>query len=283
MKNLPRWGYGRIDPFNPVKYRVLNQPVDGTIGNSDMVPLWNLKAHRGYAFHWDGLNSTLQEVVITSAIGDGTPPNWVDADWKKPDTESSLKRIRNYISQVQPPKFPFPIDANLAARGKTIFDRQCAGCHAPGGARTGRVEPIDNPMLQTDRHRIDMWTQSAATAYNNYGAGHSWKFNCFVKQNGYVNVTLEGLWLRAPYLHNGSVPTLADLLEAPENRPKVFYRGYDVLDAQKVGFISQGAEAQRTGFRYDTSEAGNSNAGHLWGTDLSTADKRAMIEYLKTL
>ncbi len=283
MKNLPPWGYGRIDPFNPVKYRVLNQPVDGTIGNSDMVPLWNLKAHEGYSFHWDGLNNKLQEVVITSAIGDGTPPNWVDKDWKKSDSQSSLKRIRNYISRVQSPKYPFAIDAVLAAKGKTIYDQQCAMCHAPGGARTGHVEPLENPMLGTDRHRIDMWTQSAATAYNNYGSGHSWKFDSFVKQNGYVNVPLEGVWLRAPYLHNGSVPTLADLLEDSAHRPKVFYRGYDVLDPQKVGFVSEGADAQRVGFRYDTVEPGNSNAGHLWGTALSAPDKKAMIEFLKTL
>ncbi len=104
-----------------------------------------------------------------------------------------------------------------------------------------QVESINNPMLQTDRHRIDMWTQNAATAYNNYTADHDWKFSHFVKQNGYVNVPLEGLWLRGPYLHNGSVPTLADLLEDPAHRPKVFYRGYDLLDAQKVGFVSDGA------------------------------------------
>ena len=283
MKNLPPWGYGRIDPFNPVKYRVLNQPVDGSIGNSDMVPLWNEKQHAGYSLHWDGLNNNLQEVVITSAIGDGTPVEWVDRDWKKSDTESSLKRIKAYISQVQPPKFPFPIDATLAARGKSVYDQECSSCHASGGARTGKVEPLDNPNLQTDRHRIDMWTQSAATAYNNYASGHSWKFNNFVKQNGYVNVPMEGLWLRGPYLHNGSVPTLTDLLEVPANRPRIFYRGYDVLDSQRVGFVSSGPDAERVGFRYDTSVAGNGNAGHLWGTKLTPAEKKAIVEYLKTL
>jgi hypothetical protein len=52
-----------------------------------MVPLWNLGAHDGYSFHWDGLNTSLQEVVISSAIGDGTPPEWVDQDWKKSDEQ----------------------------------------------------------------------------------------------------------------------------------------------------------------------------------------------------
>ena len=71
MLQRPDWGRGRIDPFNPVKYTILKQPVDMTVGHSDMVPLWNLKAHKGYAYHWDGLNTNLQEVVLSSALGDG--------------------------------------------------------------------------------------------------------------------------------------------------------------------------------------------------------------------
>ena len=62
-----------------------------------------------------------------------------------------------------------------------------------------------------------------------------------------------------------------------------FFRGYDVLDPERVGFVSEGPEAERVGFRYDTSVVGNSNGGHLWGTTLSADDKHAMIEYLKTL
>jgi hypothetical protein len=56
-----------------------------------------------------------------------------------------------------------------------------------------------------------------------------------------------------------------------------------VLDPEKVGFVSQGPEAERIGFRYDTSVIGNSNGGHLWGTTLNADDKRAIVEYLKTL
>ena len=50
MRSRPDWGRGRIDPFNPVKFRYLEQPVDATIGNSDMVPLWNLGRIRGTRF-----------------------------------------------------------------------------------------------------------------------------------------------------------------------------------------------------------------------------------------
>jgi hypothetical protein len=128
-----------------------------------------------------------------------------------------------------------------------------------------------------------MWTPASAEAYNSYAGGHNWKFNNFVKTNGYVNVPLEGLWLRGPYLHNGSVPTLTDLLEVPANRPRIFYRGYDVVDSQRVGFVSSGLEAERVGFKYDTSVPGNGNYGHLWGTTLTPADKKALVEYMKTL
>jgi hypothetical protein len=78
---------------------------------------------------------------------------------------------------------------------------------------------------------------------------------------------------------------LEDLLKPRESRPTEFYRGYDVYDPEKVGFIHNLEENPQTGvklFQYDTSLPGNSNAGHLYGTDLSDAEKRALIEYLKT-
>src|SRR5574340_174234 len=63
--------------------------------------------------------------------------------------------------------------------------------------------------------------------------------------SGYIASFLDGIWLRAPYLHNGSVPTLHDLLEPIEKRPTVFYRGYDVYDQSKVGFVTSGLLARR--------------------------------------
>src|SRR3546814_19546018 len=88
---------------------------------------------------------------------------------------------------------------------------------------------------------------------------------------------LDGIWLRAPYLHNGSVPTLRDLLKPAAARPKAFWRGDDVYDPHHVGFESnvparEGVEF----FRYDTTVPGNSNAGHeraAYGTALSETPK----------
>ncbi len=286
MQANPEWGRGRIDPFNPVKFSILRQPVDGTIGNSDMVPVWNLKQRTGMSFHWDGLNTNLKEVVVSSALGDGATKKWVDRDLRNwdstdPRTMSSLRRVQNFISEVQPPKYPFAIDQAVAAQGRAVYDTACASCHAFGGTRTGKVIPLSE--IGTDRHRLDMWTQAAVNAYNAYGEGYSWKLSAFQKTNGYVSVPLDGLWLRAPYLHNGSVPSLVDLLEPVDRRTTKFWRGYDVYDPVSVGFVTSGADAERGGTFYDTSKPGNSNAGHLYGIDLPPDSKRALVEYLKTL
>ena len=94
---------------------------------------------------------------------------------------------------------------------------------------------------------------------------------------------LDGIWLTAPYLHNGSVPTLTDLLEPVAGRPGKFWRGYDVYDSARLGFVTQGPEAERIGTPFDISLPGNSNAGHTYGTQLPPEQKRALLEYLKTL
>ena len=137
--------------------------------------------------------------------------------------------------------------------------------------------------IGTDRHRLDMWTKPSAAAYNAYGEGHTWKFSHFRTTEGYVSVPLEGLWLRAPYLHNGSVPSLTDLLEPVSARPLQFWRGYDVYDPVRVGFVTNGAAAEREATFFDVRLPGNSNAGHVYGTTLPADDKRALLEFMKTL
>lgn len=273
MNDRPNWGPGRIDPFNPVKFRVLNQPMDNTIGNSDMMPLWNEKMHQGFAYHWDGLETSLTETVQTGAIGDGATKKSIDI--------AGLQRVEDYISNLPPPPYPFAINPDLAAKGGKIFDNSCATCHAFGGERTGTVIPVNE--VGTDRHRLDMWTQASADTYNQFAEDYDWDFDQLRKTDGYVAVALDGLWLRAPYLHNGSVPSLQDLLKQPDDRPDLFYRGYDVYDPGKVGFISDGTQAEQIGFKYDIQVPGNSNQGHLYGTDLAPSDQEALIEYLKTL
>ncbi len=271
MDGRPAWGRGRIDPQNPFKYTTLQQPIDRTIGNSDMPPLWNMRARDGMALHWDGMNTSFREVVLSSAIGNGATAKSIDVE--------ALDRLAKWFQDLPPPAFPFAIDQPLAQQGKGVYERDCASCHDRGGARTGTVIPIDE--IATDRHRLDTWTQASADAFNAFAHGEPWQFTHFRKTNGYVAVPLDGVWLRAPYLHNGSVPSLADLLEPPAQRPAVFYRGYDVFDPDRVGFVSS-SDAGGGATRYDVGEPGNGNGGHRYGTTLSAGEKRALLEFLKT-
>jgi hypothetical protein len=109
------------------------------------------------------------------------------------------------------------------------------------------------------------------------------KFDAYRKTNGYANTPLDGVWARAPYLHNGSVPTLWDLLMPVEKRPAEFYSGYDVYDPKNVGFITSGPDAEHVGFKYEVCMPGNSNVGHTFGIELKDAEKWDLIEFMKTL
>ena len=91
---------------------------------------------------------------------------------------------------------------------------------------------------------------------------------------------LAGVWATAPYLHNGSVPSLYDLLLPAAQRPAVFYVGNREYDAKRLGYVSA---ASASAFKFDTAGDGNSNRGHEYGKDLSEADRYALLEYLKTL
>jgi mono/diheme cytochrome c family protein len=105
---------------------------------------------------------------------------------------------------------------------------------------------------------------------------------------------LNGVWATPPYLHNGSVPTVEALLGPPEDRPKKFYLGSREYDPVNLGYK---VDKITNGFEFDTSIRGNWNTGHEFrkeyskdkeikgviGPALSPADRKALIEYLKTL
>jgi len=173
-------------------------------------------------------------------------------------TQESMKGLATSMKERRAPKYPLPINTGLAANGKPIFDNFCGSCHSDGaGKRLGTVIPIAE--IGTDKDML--------------------------KQGGYTAPSLDGIWVRGPYLHNGSVPTVGDLLNPQTQRPAVFFPGNDLLDVVKVGFVSNVPEepGRRRFFQFDTAKAGNGNAGHTFGTNLSPIDKSALLEYLKTL
>lgn len=278
-KDFPDWGRGRDDAMNLTKYFMIKAPMDDTFGPTDMPSIWNLRkydAQKGMFMNLAGDSHDAYSVIMDSALGLlGAAPH------DKQAFVGQVKWLHDYLSAMPAPKYPYAIDAQKAASGKAVFDHTCAGCHA--SARTGT--PIALAEVGTDGNRIDSWNKDAAIKANKvvHDMGLQRKGLVEAPLTGYIASFLDGIWLRAPYLHNGSVPTLRDLLEAPERRPKVFYRGYDVYDQVKVGFVGDGVEAQRVGTRHDTTQKGGSNQGHVFGTQLPAEDKDALAEYLKTL
>lgn len=269
----PPQGPGRVDTFNPYKVLLgLDIQNDRTVGTVDLPSLWNQRIREPLWLHWDGNNNSVEERNKSAAIGAGATPDSLNLP--------AMARVGAWIMDLKPPSYPADrIDAVKAAQGAAVYQRECARCHDIGGASTGQVTPIAE--VGTDRERLDSFTAELAKRMHTIGEGRPWRFSHFRKTDGYANMPLDGIWLRAPYLHNGSVPTLRALL-SPETRPSEFYRAYDVFDWTDVGFVSSGPDAAREGVLFSTRERGNSNAGHLYGTTLDAATKDALLEFLKT-
>jgi hypothetical protein len=278
-KDFPDWGRGRDDAMNLTKYFMIELPMDDSFGPTDMPSVWNLRKYqpdKGHFMNLAGDSHDAYSVIMDSAMGllGAAPRN-------KAEFVGHVEWLHTYLSALPAPKYPLPVNAALAANGKVVFDAQCARCHA--SERTGTRVPVTE--VGTDRNRLDTWNKDAAIAANKVVSDMGLERKGLVEAplDGYIAAFLDGIWLRAPYLHNGSVPTLRDLLEPVERRPQVFWRGYDVLDSVKVGFIADGPDAKRVGTRHDVRQKGGGSQGHLYGTNLPATDKEALVEYLKTL
>lgn len=268
----PLTGPGRTD-MNPLKINLLGLPDDGSIGSTDIMAIWNGNAPAVRAFHADGITQSLGDVTVLSALGAGATRASLPVE--------RLQALTAWLRELHPPAYPFAIDATLAAKGGRVFANTCASCHATSSARMGQVIPLAE--IQTDPHRKQQWTAATSQAVNDFANREAWDINSYRDTNGYIAPPLTGLWARAPYLHNGSVPSLVAMLQPPEERPKRFYRGVDVYDPENVGFLWRGEVAEKYGFLYRGDQPGNSSEGHSFGTGLPETDKRALIEYLKTL
>ena len=276
---IPPWGMGRVDTFNPYKALQLNYPMhkvplNELIGPADFPQIWNQAPREGLYLHWDGNNNSVDERNLGAALGTGATPTSLDY--------ASLQRVDKWLRHFPPPKYPYAINQALAAQGAPIYKQLCSTCHDFGSAKIGTTIPVDE--IGTDPYRFHNYTYDLTVNQATLYAGFPWRFTHWRKSNGYACQALDGIWARAPYLHNGPVPTLRDLLEPPEKRPPVIYRGYDVYDPVNVGFVYNVTRAfGRDFFRQDRTVPGNDNGGHLYGTTLTPDEKNALIEYMKTL
>lgn len=308
-------GPGRADSFGIIRNLLMTEELVGGSGNfRPMTAPVSIPPLFGFAsftnLHCDGNTTTGTDRNYAQAIALGA-----DLD---PKTFASstrphgLFRMESAALKLVPPAWPESIfgrlDRSRVARGRELFRSQsCLECH--GGETWTRLEVIgtdpnrllnynepvhvsggrlesyatnlhrftlavkqkayeDHQVPEYERRRMDTWHP---------GVPQVW---IETRDKGYFTRPLRGLWATAPFLHNGSVPTLWDLLKPAAERPKRFAVGHREFDPVKVGYV----ETPTTPVWFlDTTVSGNHNTGHEYGTRLTDEEKRDLLEYLKTL
>ncbi len=205
--------------------------------------------------------------------------------------EADFADIYAYLESLEPPKYPYPVDEKLAAEGRLLFNRNCAECHGTYGENpTYPQEVVPLEVIGTDPVRLRGLSREHRERYRESWLAHYGDDRVDTEPAGYLAPPLDGLWASAPYFHNGSVPTLAHLLEL-EPRPTVWRRDLEGYDRERIGLPVETFETiptdvshphERREF-YDTRRPGNSSAGHAFFDPLTPTDRRAVLEYLKTL
>jgi cytochrome c peroxidase len=214
--------------------------------------------------------------------------------------ESTFRDIQAYILTLKPPAYPFPINRSLAHAGERVFVQTCSRCHGTYGEHwtyPNKIVPLEE--IGTDPNRYYGISAALGAHYNRSWFGQEnpgWLADDYKARvpAGYQAPPLDGVWATAPYFHNGSVPTVYQVLNS-KARPKRFTRSYctvqEAYDAGKLGWnvleFEQPPDATVSPYLrrriYDTTLPGRSNRGHTFGDDLAESERMAVIEYLKTL
>lgn len=203
------------------------------------------------------------------------------------EVSSHFGDVLAYIKTLEPPKYPKEINSKLAAEGKVLFEYNCSGCHGTygsGGSYPNMLIPAS--MVETDsalcnaivanKRFIDWFNTSWFVQGDNPAQ--------LVPYNGYIAPPLDGVWVTAPYLHNGSVPTIEAVLDS-KLRPTYWSRDFKnpEYDYEKLGWKHTTHTEPKKKEVYNTTLTGYKNHGHYFGDGLSTSERSAVIEYLKTL
>ncbi len=206
--------------------------------------------------------------------------------------ENDFRDIQAYLKSLKPPAYPFAIDRDRAERGRQVFVKTCTRCHGtygPDGVYPNEIVALD--VIGTDPARAKGISDRLVAHYNATWFAGEYKVDETL--TGYQAPPLDGIWATAPYLHNGSVPTLFALIKSSE-RPAKFLRppstAFDHYDTAKVGWKAESApegDPKVSGIDprriFDSARWGLSNKGHTFGDKLSDEERWAVIEYLKTL
>lgn len=203
------------------------------------------------------------------------------------EVDGHFNDVLAYIQQLQAPKYPKPIDQGLAKKGEIIFNNNCSGCHGTYGAN-GKYPNLLIPesIIQTDSllYSSNYSNPQFVNWFNNswFTTGdHPAKL---VPYQGYIAPPLDGIWITAPYLHNGSVPNLEALLNS-KKRPQFWKRNFTKpeYNYDVPGYVFEATASAKDKETYNTTLKGYGNQGHYFGDRLTDKERKALIEYLKTL
>jgi hypothetical protein len=192
-----------------------------------------------------------------------------------------------YIKSIKAPKYPKPINQELAKNGETIFINNCSKCHGTYGEKESYPNLlIPSNIIKTDsllfkanyqNPQFIEWFNKSWYAQGDYAAK-------LVPANGYVAPPLDGIWATAPYLHNGSVPTIEAVLNS-KIRPTIWSRNFTSpkYNYEILGWEFEEQTKPNGKKYYNTKLPGYGNHGHYFGDKLTDTERKALIEYLKTL
>lgn len=254
---------------------------------TDIPPWWLLKKKHAMFYTGNG-RGDFARIMMASALLTMTDTS----EAKEIDTH--FGDVLAYLYTLEPPAYPESIDQDLAEAGKQVFIDNCQICHGKYGADEfypNFVVPLDEIGTDSKLAENNFAVSAFIDWYNQSWFGQGANAARFEAVEGYVAPPLDGIWASAPYLHNGSVPTIEDLLNSKQ-RPQFWGREYLQSEQQfntsdydyvKVGWNYEVRSSGGTKYIYDTTLPGHSNAGHTYGDELTGQERKAVIEYLKTL
>ena len=284
------------EPLMPVELRdEAGQLIADARLTSDPPPWWRAKKKNALFYNGMARGDHRGTMALATAV-------CVDTIEEATRVDGLFRDVQAFVRTVVAPDYTRSIDQELAAEGKGIFQATCSGCHGTyaDDATNDDADTYPNLLIPLDVVGTDPAVANAGVVHAPHAV--DWYNGMFYGQitpavpdnpfPGYMPPPLDGVWATAPYLHNGSVPTVELVLNSAA-RPR-YWKRVDFNDTNfdedalgwpyiEVSYSQAEAPAEEQKLIYDTTYFSQSNSGHTFGDALSDAERRAVIEYLKTL
>jgi len=292
-------GPGRTQPFRTIVRRFLNLPGTTMAVYTKISTIYQ-QGQKEWA-QVDGSVSDLGTRSAAAALAAGATPH----NLAHPEIVHNVIASTSYTVGLRGPSYAdlFPrdaeaIDPESVTRGRQVYLAHCDSCHGHPDPETGawirgerQGEVVPHQDIGTDPERVVFrHNERIPEAISRlFPKDHPFSVQEGVLRTtgGYIAAPIDSVFSRAPYLHNASVLTLAELINLKPRRG-FFYRGRNLYDTQDLGYKSPESPDASVYFLFDTSQRGNSNKGHDYpwpyrSEGWNEQDLIDLLEYLKTV